>query len=206
MAIAFAWEESEGWPTEVEAALGGSRALAGAELLLALPEHETPLRGRGKASQSDVFALAITPGGEQIAIAVEGKVEEPFGDKTVAAWRENGSSNKEERLAQLCALLDLTDDEALAGLRYQLLHRTAAAVLEAQRFGARHALMLVHSFSSTDSRFEDYAALARVLGADPATDAVVRARTVSGVELLSVGSRLSCVLRVRFSRSGSTRP
>ena len=183
MALAYAWEESNGWPSEVQAALGASEALAGAELLLALPEHETPLHGRGKASQSDVFALARTRSGEQIAIAVEGKVEEPFGTETVAAWQKNGSSNKHERLAQLCKLLELTDDEALSDLQYQLLHRTAAAVLEAQRFGAGHALMLVHSFSSKRSGFADYAAFARVLGADPVADAVVRARTVGEIQL-----------------------
>jgi hypothetical protein len=183
MALAYAWEGSEGWPPEVEAGLHTSEKLAGTELLLALPEHETPLRGGRRPSQSDVFALGRTRNDEQVAIAVEGKVREPFGTETVAEWRENGSSGKQERLAQLCDLLELGDDQTLAGMRYQLLHRTGAAVLEAKRFGARHALMLVHSFSSEHAWFDDYAAFARALGADPAGGAVVAARTADGIQL-----------------------
>ena len=183
MALAYAWEESEGWPREVEAGLSTSEDLGGAELLLALPEHETPLRGGSRPSQSDVFALGRTRNGEQVAIAVEGKVNEPFGTETVAEWRENGGAGKRERLAQLCDLLDLSDDETLAGLRYQLLHRTGAAVLEAQRFGARHALMLVHSFSSEHPWFDDYSAFSRRLGAEPAVGAVVAAQAASGTQL-----------------------
>ncbi len=183
MALAYAWEQAEGWPPEVEAALGEDDALAGTELLLALPEHETPLRGRGQASQSDLFALGRTRDGEQVAIAVEGKVEEPFGSETVAEWRQNGSAGKQERLAHLCEVLELADDDALAGSRYQLLHRTAAAVLETRRFGARHALMLVHSFSAENAWFEDYAAFARTLGGEPVAGAATHARVVGGLQL-----------------------
>ena len=50
----------------------------------------------------------------------------------------------------LYELLQL-DEDGVLDLRYELLHRTAAAVLEAQRFTTRYALMLVHSFSSTDA-------------------------------------------------------
>jgi len=183
MALAYAWEQAEGWPPEVEKGLTTSESLTGTELLLALPELETPLRGRGKASQSDVFALGRTRDGEQVAITVEGKVDEPFGTKTVGEWRENGSAGKQERLTQLCDVLGLADDDTLAGLQYQLLHRTAAAVLEANRFGARQALMLVHSFSPDNARLDEYVSFGRVLGADPAPGAVVPARTVGGVQL-----------------------
>lgn len=183
MALADAWETADGWPSEVREGFDASDALAGAELLLALPEHETPLRGGRRASQSDVFALARTRAGEQVAIAVEGKAEEPFGSETVGEWRTDGSPGKEERLAHLCEVLELTDDESLASVRYQLLHRTAAAVIEAERFGAAHAVMLVHSFSSVSAWFDDYAVFARALGARPVSGAVTPARVASGVEL-----------------------
>ena len=49
------------------------------------------------------------------------------------------------------------------GIRYQLLHRTASALIEAERFCAGHALMLVHSFSQTHEWFEDYARFLRLL-------------------------------------------
>ena len=183
MALAYAWEQADGWPSEVEAGLATSDALRGAELLLALPEHETPLRGGRRASQSDVFALARTASGEQAAIAVEGKVEERFGTETVSEWRVDASPGKEERVAQLRKVLDLEDDATLGAMRYQLLHRTAAAVIEARRFGARHAVMLVHSFSAAGSWFDDYAAFARALGAEPARGTVGTARTVGEIQL-----------------------
>jgi len=39
-------------------------------------------------------------------------------------------------------------------------------LLEAKRFNASNALMLVHSFSQTDEWFEDYALLAALFGID----------------------------------------
>lgn len=183
MALAYAWEQADGWPSEVAAGLATTDALAGTELLLALPEHETPLEGGRRASQSDVLALGRTRTGEQLVIAVEGKVGEPFGTQTVSEWRVGASPGKAERLAELRDVLDLEDDVTLGGLRYQLLHRTAAAVIEARRFGARHALMLVHSFSASGTWFEDYAAFARALGAESAYDEVGYAKTVGGIDL-----------------------
>ncbi len=38
-------------------------------------------------------------------------------------------------------------DELDPGVRYQLLHRTASVVIEAKRFHATTAVMIVHSFS-----------------------------------------------------------
>ncbi len=51
-------------------------------------------------------------------------------------------------------------------IRYQLLHRAASAIIEAKRFGAPHAIMLVHSFSQTHEWFADYAAFAKLLGVE----------------------------------------
>jgi hypothetical protein len=39
---------------------------------------------------------------------------------------------------------------------YQLLHRTASAVIEAERFKTDAAAMIVHSFSPERMRFEDF--------------------------------------------------
>ena len=183
MALAYTWEAADGWPADVAAALDTSPDLAGAELLVALPEHETPLPGGRRASQSDVFALARTPSREQVAMAVEGKAEESFGTQSIAEWRAGGSPGKQERLRYLLELLELRDDGVVTGLRYQLLHRTAAAVIEAQRFGARHAVMLVQSFSATNSWFDDYAVFARAVGAEPSLGAIAPAKTLGGIKL-----------------------
>lgn len=166
MALADSWERADQWPAAVRSALEKSSAFGPLELILALPEHETPLPGGRRPSQTDLLVLARRPGGGNVAIAVEGKAEESFGDSTVAEWRTDASPGKVKRLAFLLEALGLEESEAVTSVRYQLLHRTAAAVIEARRFGAGQALMLVHSFSATRSWFDDYAQFAAVLGVE----------------------------------------
>jgi hypothetical protein len=132
----------------------------GVELLLAIPEHKVPLPGGSTASQNDVWALLSCAQG-LISMAVEGKVEESF-DVSVREWKRDASRGRKNRLEYLTSLLGL-DDRDLDPVRYQFLHRTASAIIEAQRFGARHAVMLVHSFSEQQTGFEDYAAFAELL-------------------------------------------
>jgi len=164
MSLADAWENADPWPAPVAAALASDPDLADLELLLALPEHEVPLPGGSRSSQTDLFVLARAPEGALVTIAIEGKADEPFGDRTVAEWRADGSAGRNQRLAYLLDVLGLADDERLAPIRYQLLHRTASAVIEARRFGAKHAVMLVQSFSPTQRWFEDFCAFGALYG------------------------------------------
>jgi Domain of unknown function (DUF6946)/HD domain len=161
----------------------GFRSRPELELLLALPEHEVPLPGGTRPSQTDLFVLARTPAHDLVAIAVEGKAEEPFGDQTVAEWRAEESPGRPKRLDYLLDVLGLPDDESLAPIRYQLLHRTASAVIEARRFGARHAVMLVHSFSASDAWFGDFAAFASLYGVSAAKASTLRAQQLDDVAL-----------------------
>ncbi len=76
------------------------------------------------------------------------------------------------------------EEADILDLRYQLLHRTAAAILEAQRFAAHHALMLVHSFSAEDAWLDDYQAFAQRMGArDADADAIVVVGERGGIPL-----------------------
>jgi hypothetical protein len=88
MALADAWEHADPWPPAVAAVLDADPDLAGLELLLALPEHTVSLPGGARASQTDLFVLARTEH-DVVAIAVEGKAKEPFGNQTVEEWRRN---------------------------------------------------------------------------------------------------------------------
>ena len=151
-ATAQAWQAAGGLPTEIATILG-----PGAELLLAIPEHRVPMPGRGRESQCDVFALAKA-GGRTIAIAVEGKVAEPFGP-TIGEWLATPTEARTSRIAAICELLGIGTPPA-PSLRYQLFHRTAAAVIEARRFGTDAAAMIVHSFSPEHLWFDDFAAFA----------------------------------------------
>jgi hypothetical protein len=148
-AAASAWEEAQSLPPEVAAILGQD-----AEVLLAIPEHKVPLPGGQRESQCDVFAL-VRRGDETVAVSIEAKVNEPFGP-TVGDWLRDASSGKIERLTAICEMLGLGYPPP-ADLRYQLFHRTAAAIIEARRFNATSAAMIVHSFSQEHRWFEDFA-------------------------------------------------
>ena len=163
-ALAYCWEENnEDFPECVKRVFKAScmRLFEGAEFLLALPEHGVPLPGGSHPSQNDVFVLAKGEG-ELISIAVEGKVSEPFGP-TVEDWIKERRNDSHPRLVFLLNLLGLNKED-VDGVRYQLMHRTASALIEAKKFNARNALMLVHSFSQTDDSFEDYRRFVELFG------------------------------------------
>lgn len=158
--LAHSWEAADGLPPEIAAALASK--FTAPELLLAIPEHKTPLPGGRRESQSDLLALIRSSQG-LVAATIEGKVDEPFGP-TVAEWDPAATPGRTVRFQYLCDLLGL--DTCPPQVHYQLLHRTGSAVIEAERFGAPHAAMLVHSFSPTRRWFEAYAAFIRLFGAD----------------------------------------
>jgi hypothetical protein len=151
-------------------------------LLLALPEHKTPLPGGRRESQSDVFALGRHRGG-LVACTVEGKVDEPFGP-TVGDWMRKASPGKVERLAYVCGQLGIT--ECPPEVHYQLLHRTAAALIEAERFCATDAAMVVHSFSPQRRWFGAFEQFVRLFGLQ-AEVGVPAAIAVPGSRRLVIG-------------------
>ena len=152
-ALACCWEDAGGLPPEIISVLGQIPPLKDLKTIFAIPEHKVPLPGGGAASQNDVWVLGESSSG-LVSIAVEGKVSEPFGP-TVGEWFENKTSGKEKRLKFLCRELDFEYPPPLT-VRYQLLHRTVSAILEAKRFRTSEAVMVVHTFSKTNEWFEDY--------------------------------------------------
>lgn len=157
---AQSWEGATGLPPEIAVLLGKDAALQ-----LALIEHKVPLAGGGADSQCDVFAL-VRAAGRDIALAVEAKVNEPFGP-LLSDWFDAPSPGKVKRLRAICEMLGLPDPVTtpLSGaLRYQLFHRTAAAVAEARRFHRPVAAMIVQSFAPDHRWFADYAAFCALFG------------------------------------------
>ena len=155
--LANAWEAADGLPPEIQEALAMTHP--DPRLLLAVPEHKTPLPGARRESQSDLFALVGSRNG-LIAVTIEGKVDEPFGPR-VEKWNPDESSGKRERFDYLCSLLEI--DGCPPNIHYQLLHRTGSALIEAERFSASHAAMIVHSFSPERRWFEAYADFVHVV-------------------------------------------
>lgn len=170
--IAHCWQKADGFPRRVKSVLSKSPDLAGIEALVVIPEHQVPLPGGSRPSQNDVWVLAGTPS-DLVSIAVEGKVSEPFGP-TVSEWNSQASPGKKKRLEFLCDELGLACPPD-GDVRYQLLHRTVSALIEAERFHARHAVMVVHSFSQEHEWFEDYERFLSLFKVQAPVNEVVRA-------------------------------
>jgi len=182
-ALAYCWQEANGFPECVRGVFkkSGIRLFQNIELLLAFPEHKVPLPGGRRASQNDIFILAKR-NNQLISITVEGKVSEPF-DKTIAEWKSVKGKGKEIRLKFLCDKLQL-DEGQIDHIRYQLLHRTASAIIEAENFNAQNALMLVHSFSQFDEGFSDYSKFLALFGLkEIQPDSLVGPRNINRINL-----------------------
>lgn len=156
--MAHCWEAASAMPTEVADIMAG--AFGAPTLLFAVPEHKTVLPGGTRESQSDILALVRHERG-LATYTIEGKVNEAFGE-TVADWSRNASAGKIERLSYLCSMLGLAG--CAPEVRYQLLHRTVSALIEAERFNASVAGMIVHSFSPERRWFDDFALFVKLLG------------------------------------------
>ena len=180
--MAYCWTEAQGFPTEIQAVFenSGISCLHDLEFLIGIPEHEVPLPGGRRPSQNDVFVLAKGSDG-LVSISVEGKVSEPF-DSPVDKRFAEPTPGQSTRLEFLLDLLELGRDD-VGGIGYQLLHRTASAVLEARRFGARHAVMLVHSFSQELMHFDDYASFVGLYGQKAEANRLVEAKQLGGITL-----------------------
>ena len=181
--LAYCWEEAQGFPKSVTDVFKSSsfELFHSIEFILGIPEHKVDLPPKGgRPSRNDLLVHAKSRD-ELISIAVEGKVAEPFGP-LVSEWMEDTSPGKSERLEFLINLLEINNKD-ISNIRYQLLHRTASALIEAERFCAPHALMLVHSFSQTHEWFEDYAAFAALYGQKAGPDSLVSIGEISGKNL-----------------------
>ena len=170
--LAYSWLAADGFPPEVVQALRQTNdpLLAGLSPILAVPEFKVPLPGGVRASQNDIFVLARSVAGP-VSIMVEGKVSESFGP-TLDEWLREDSPGKRTRLQSLIHSLGL-EKEPLGTIRYQLLHRTASAVLTGQQYRAAAAIILVHSFSQERAGWPDYRAFAHLFGVD-AVEGVVQ--------------------------------
>jgi hypothetical protein len=118
-----------------------------------------------------------------ISMAVEAKAGEPF-DKTIDEWLADAkpTSGKPARLKQLREVLEI-QGQLPGSLRYQLLHRAASAVLEAERFGAQDAVLLVQSFAADPDSLSAFSQFGAILGCDCSTGMVVGGPTLGGVKL-----------------------
>ncbi len=191
--LSTAWMKSSGPPPAVRHVLQQAPEWLGADFLDGIFERETALPGKGQGSQTDLLALFALADGTAI-LGVEGKVDESF-DKPVSEWLSKAKNeNRSDRIVGLCSTLEV--DASLVGeLYYQLLHRTCAAIYEAQRWKCKHAMMLVHSFGHITNenvdppRFSDFRLFSEVVGMP-----VLRPGTISPIKVCSgIQTRLAWV-------------
>lgn len=147
MTAAAAWEAADGiLPPEISHLLDSSLepALQHQQLILALPEWQVPLPGGSTNSSTDVLAVCRNGGGLCV-IGVEAKVLEDFGPllSVKGAQTSEGQADRQAYLHKLLGVSHFDDS-----IRYQLVHRTASALLTAREFHAAAAVMLVHAFDT----------------------------------------------------------
>ena len=156
------WWMANDLPGSVRRLLDQAPEWQNSELVDAFAERSTDLSdGRASHSQSDMFAI-VGVGNKLGILIVEAKVDEGF-DKLVDQWRADGSAGKQTRLAKLGNLLGLKS-ETVGGLRYQLLHRTASTIIEAKRYRASQAAMIVQSWSPSLHGHDDFLTFVDALG------------------------------------------
>jgi hypothetical protein len=186
--LAVAWEAARkterGLPPAVASVLDEHELTRGARLLLGLPELQVEFPGGGHQSQTDLWALLRTDE-RLISLAVEAKAGEPL-DLPVEEWLRGAPQNsgKPARLARLQDLLGLPGVD-VALIRYQLLHRSAAALAMAERYRASVAVLVVQAFGGeSDSRSkEDFSRFAEVMTCS-GSGGLLNAGRATGVPLL----------------------
>jgi len=165
MELARCWSSAGGFPRTFESALRYP-PFRGLAFERGVAERNTDVPGKGRASCTDLMVTARTPEGKGVVIGVEGKVDESFGE-LVSDWISKGGVNRQDRLDGLCEGLEL-EPSRVGGLRYQLFHRSYAALATAREQGCEHAIMAVHSLQGRGPRggnWQGFVAFARALGA-----------------------------------------
>ncbi len=180
--LATVWIEAGTIPKRVGDVLATSDIYADCRLIEGFFEREVPLGTTGRPSQTDLLAFVQLRDGYGV-VAVEGKAREPFGP-LVGDW--NDGPGKQARLDSLCEQLGIAS-AGVGGLRYQLLHRTVSALREARRYGAKEALMLVHSFDPDNSSLDAYQAFADALGVTNALPNAITTAITRGDVALRLG-------------------
>jgi hypothetical protein len=185
MTAAAAWEDAaDCLPAEISALLTGSAVaeLRHLTLLAAIPEWQVSLPGGTTNSATDILALCRNDLGLCV-IAVEAKVLEDFGPR-LEEKRRSATAGQLERLEFLHTLLKVEHFED--DVRYQLLHRTASALLTAQQFHATTAVMLVHAFATPADRMTDFYTFCAALNAQQLAPGIWRARAFTAPVLYLV--------------------
>lgn len=165
MTAAACWEAAGNkLPPEISTLLESSKqpALVGLKLVAAFPEWEVSLPVGSRSSFAGILTVTRNELGLCV-IAVEAKAEEDFGP-TLGEKLTQPSAGQSLRMDYLHRLLGVPQFEP--GIRYQLLHRTASAVLAAGEFHAPNAVMMIQSWTATPEQHIDFESFCKAMGAE----------------------------------------
>ena len=178
--LARAWANAKDLPPKVRETFErcGDDQLRELKMLLKIPEHPVALDDADHPAMNDLFVLARSDS-SLFTIMVAGAGNESFGP-TVAEWQEGDGTAK--RLDVLMETLALRKREALNAIRVEWLLRAASAVVEAKRYHAGHAMLLVHSFGDDDAPFGEFADFLGLYGLKAEINAMAAVQ-VNGVTL-----------------------
>lgn len=149
--LAKSWCKGSGpaVPDEIRRILATHPLTANFEPRQATPEWQTPLDDfPGEPRNCDLLLEGISDG-KKLVVAIEAKADESFGPLIGAALRDaqGRPSNLPGRIRGLSqAIFGRELDQAIARLRYQLLHATAGTLIEAKLRGAAAGVFLVQEF------------------------------------------------------------
>ncbi len=177
---ADSWEASKGFPKEIVLAMNKRNEFKDAELLIAIPEFKVCLDNEKAPSQNDILGLCSNEYGLTV-FTVESKVHEDF-DKLIKDW--NDSEGKNNRLSFLLEKISYPNID-VSSLRYQLFHRLASAVIMAEKFHAKNALMIVQSFESNDelNHYSDFKAFIENYGISSKKEIPIEVATYKGIDI-----------------------
>jgi hypothetical protein len=165
--------KSGSFPAKMRAILESSSGLNDALTpVFAVAEHIAILDTLTAPSRTDLMVYCKKKRGTAV-VGIEAKCDEPF-DKRVAWWVRDADSRvdyrdfpvRNSRARRLRFLGDLLGFQVHhdSMLRYQLLHRTVAILLEARRIQASTAVVVIYAFSESKENWADYRAFAEQLG------------------------------------------
>ncbi|MFO0454146.1 MAG: DUF6946 family protein [Pseudomonadota bacterium] len=139
-------------PPEVRSLLESRAETRGSELLEGWPEWVTKLPFPGEGRNHDLVAVGST-GARGLLLAVEGKVDEPFGDLVGSYWRKSKANSKSKAWKRIDTLLAAAfgpqasaAEKPWRNLRYQLLTALVGTAIEAAARECDIAVLCIHEF------------------------------------------------------------
>jgi hypothetical protein len=137
-------------PAEFQVLLDSSPMTAGVSLEKAVPELETRFDDCGGKGHHSDLAVWGKVGLNRVTICVEARTDEEFGplagEYVVKRARDKPASRVPERFSLLCEGLMGYQSDVVNRLRYQLFTAVAGTLVEASKYDADIAVLVIHEF------------------------------------------------------------